>query len=112
MSRLDAALRRAGALPDGPAPDLPRLVPRRDDRNAIEGAPSAASGVAAQPPVPAQPAPQMAAPHIAAPAAVVPGPTVVSIPTVVPPATVPPLSAAPIVPRRHVVAPPKPAAPP
>src|SRR4051812_49454739 len=67
MSRLDAALRRAGALPDAPAPDLPRLVPRRDERNPIEAAPSAAV-VPVAPPVPAAASvPPIAAPAIAAP---------------------------------------------
>jgi protein-tyrosine kinase len=63
MSRLDAALRRAGALPDVPAADLPRIVPKWDDRAPIEGAPPVAPASVAPPPA-AEP-PAFAPPHAA-----------------------------------------------
>jgi protein-tyrosine kinase len=72
MSRLDAALRRAGALPDAPTPDLPRIVPRWDERQPIEApAPVAPPVVAhAAPPAVAHAAPPPVAGIARKPAAV------------------------------------------
>jgi protein-tyrosine kinase len=80
MSRLDAALRRAGALPDTPAPDLPRIVPRWDERTPGEAAPLVAPPTIAAP----KPAPVIAAPAIAAPSVAAPIATPALVTPIVP----------------------------